>query len=49
VFRGKWMAREHGVGLEILQAVKDALDPDNLVNPGELGLRRVPGAVVING
>lgn len=49
VFRGKWMASEHGLGLEILQAVKDALDPDNLVNPGKLGLRRVEGAVVING
>lgn len=49
VFRGKWMAREHGVGLEIMQAVKDALDPDNLFNPGKLGLRRSEGAVVING
>lgn len=49
VFRGKWMAREHGAGLEIMQAVKDALDPDNLVNPGKLGLRGAEGAVVING
>lgn len=49
VFRGKWMAREHGIGLEILQSVKDALDPGNLVNPGKLGLRPAPGAIQING
>jgi len=49
VFRGKWMAREHGIGLEIIQAVKDAVDPDNLFNPGKLGLRQIQGAVVING
>jgi alkyldihydroxyacetonephosphate synthase len=48
-FRGKWMAEEHGIGLEIIQALKDALDPDNLVNPGKLGLRPAQNAVVING
>lgn len=49
VFRGKWMHREHGVGLEIMQALKDALDPGNLFNPGKLGLRPTEGAVAING
>ena len=48
-FRGKWMTGELGIGLEIIQAVKDALDPDNLVNPGKLGLRPAQNAVVING
>ncbi len=39
VFRNRWMAREHGAGLELLQALKDQLDPDALLNPGKLGLR----------
>ncbi len=49
VYRGKWMAKEHGIGLEIIQALKDALDPGNLVNPGKLGMRPADDAVVING
>lgn len=48
VFRGKWMASELGAGLDILQALKDALDPGNLVNPGKLGLRPVDDSVLIN-
>ncbi|MFO1325738.1 MAG: FAD-binding oxidoreductase [Rubrivivax sp.] len=38
-FRGPWMAEELGGGLPVLQAIKDALDPHNLLNPGKLGLR----------
>ncbi len=44
LFRGRWMARELGAGLGVLQAIKDALDPGNLLNPGKLGLRARPGA-----
>jgi FAD/FMN-containing dehydrogenase len=33
------MAREHGTGLAMLQAIKQAIDPANLLNPGKLGLR----------
>jgi alkyldihydroxyacetonephosphate synthase len=36
------MQRELGTGLKVLQAIKDALDPGNLFNPGKIGLR--PGA-----
>jgi alkyldihydroxyacetonephosphate synthase len=38
------MARELGTGLDVLQKIKDALDPENLLNPGKLGLRARPGA-----
>jgi alkyldihydroxyacetonephosphate synthase len=38
-FRGPWMAEELGGGLPLLQAIKDALDPQGLCNPGKLGLR----------
>jgi D-lactate dehydrogenase (cytochrome) len=32
------MAREHGRGLDLLRALKHALDPEHLLNPGKLGL-----------
>lgn len=32
------MAREHGSGLQVLQRLKQSLDPANLLNPGKLAL-----------
>ena len=47
VFRNPWLARELGGAMPVLQKIKDALDPDNLMNPGKLGLRPPPGAAVV--
>ena len=32
------MAREHGYGLEVMRGIKKVLDPNNIMNPGKLGL-----------
>ncbi|WP_067222957.1 FAD-binding oxidoreductase [Stappia indica] len=45
LFRGPWMDGELGVGMDVLRAVKDALDPQNIFNPGKLGLPPRAGAI----
>ncbi len=32
----KYLAHEHGEGLDVMRLIKRALDPDNLMNPGKL-------------
>jgi D-lactate dehydrogenase (cytochrome) len=32
----KYLAREHGESLDVMRAIKRALDPDNVMNPGKL-------------
>jgi alkyldihydroxyacetonephosphate synthase len=32
------LAREWGVGLDVVRSMKQALDPANIMNPGKLGL-----------
>jgi alkyldihydroxyacetonephosphate synthase len=49
VFRNEWLRQELGVGLDLLQILKDGIDPQNLLNPGKVGLRAAPGAVEVGG
>ncbi len=32
----KFLEAEHGTGLEVMRAIKKALDPDNILNPGKV-------------
>ena len=32
----KFLAAEHGEGLEVMRTIKTALDPHNIMNPGKL-------------
>ena len=44
LFRNPWLREELGAGLEMLQILKDGLDPHNLLNPGKVGLRPADGS-----
>ena len=37
----KYLEREHGAALDVMRAVKHALDPDNRMNPGKIMAQRV--------
>ena len=37
----KYLDAEHGASLDVMRAIKRALDPDNLMNPGKL----IPGSL----
>ncbi|HEX3914254.1 MAG TPA: FAD-binding oxidoreductase [Steroidobacteraceae bacterium] len=49
VFRNEWLRAELGAGLDMLQILKDGIDPHNLLNPGKVGLRAAPGALQVPG
>ena len=38
IARNPWIKKELGTGLELLRRIKNALDPNNILNPGKLGM-----------
>jgi len=47
VFRNEWLREELNTGMDMLQILKDGIDPQNLLNPGKLGLRAPLDAVLL--
>ncbi len=40
IIRADYMARAHGKGFEVMRAIKKAIDPQNIMNPGKMGMEK---------
>lgn len=38
IIRADYMARAHGKGFEVMKSIKKAIDPQNIMNPGKMGM-----------
>lgn len=38
IIRADYMARAHGKGYEVMKSIKRAVDPQNIMNPGKMGM-----------
>jgi glycolate oxidase subunit GlcD len=38
IIRADYMARAHGKGYEVMKSIKKAVDPQNIMNPGKMGM-----------
>lgn len=46
IFRNPWIEKELDGAMALFQAIKDAIDPGNILNPGKVGLTPRPGSVM---
>ncbi len=42
LMKAAYMSREHGLALEVMRRIKKAIDPDNIMNPGQMALDETP-------
>ena len=44
--KSPYIQEELGIGVEVMQRIKDALDPNNILNPGKMGFKDSPDDIM---